>query len=89
MAVNVCVTAGPKDPFEKTFRRFRNACERAGIVKECRKHDFFEKPSTKKNRRNQELKRAKINAKRRDEHQNMLNKRAAGMKGGVVVNVSE
>lgn len=82
MAINVSVTASPKDPFEKTFRRFRNACERAGIVKECRKHEFFEKPSVKKNRKNQELKRAKLNAKRREAQQFMLDKRAANQKGG-------
>lgn len=82
MAVNVSISASPKDPFEKTLRRFRNACERAAIVKDCRKHEFFEKPSTKKNRSNQELKRSKLNAKRREAQQTMLDKRASNQKGG-------
>lgn len=82
MAINVSISASPKDPFEKTLRRFRNACERAGIVQDCRKHEFFEKPSVKKNRKNQELKRSKLNAKRREDHQKMLDKRASNQKGG-------
>ena len=45
------------EPFDKMLRRFRNQCERAGIVKRCRDLEYFEKPSSIKNRKNQSLKR--------------------------------
>lgn len=47
------------EPFDKMLRRFRNQCERAGIVKRCRDLEYFEKPSSIKNRNNQSLKRKK------------------------------
>jgi small subunit ribosomal protein S21 len=47
------------EPFDKMLRRFRNQCERAGIVKRCRDLEYFEKPSSIKNRNNQSLKRRK------------------------------
>ena len=45
------------EPFDKMLRRIRNQCERAGIVKRCRDLEYFEKPSSIKNRKNQSLKR--------------------------------
>jgi len=58
------------EPFDKMLRRFRNQCERAGIVKRCRDLEYFEKPSSIKNRDNQSLKRKKkkdlLKAKRLD-----------------------
>ena len=45
------------EPLDKMLRRFRNQCERAGIVKRCRDLEYFEKPSSIKNRKNQSLKR--------------------------------
>lgn len=47
------------EPFDKMLRRFRNQCERAGIVKRCRDLEYYEKPSSIKNRNNQSLKRKK------------------------------
>jgi small subunit ribosomal protein S21 len=68
---------GP-EPFDKMLRRFKNKSERAGIVKAVKDKEFFEKPSTKKNRKNQELKRTKLNNKRKqqqaDERRKVLSK---------------
>lgn len=67
MAENVTVTPRFKgEPFDKMLRRFKNKCERAAIVKDYKKHEFFDKPSAKKNRKNQELKRTKLNNKRKE-----------------------
>jgi small subunit ribosomal protein S21 len=67
MAENVTVTPRFKnEPFDKMLRRFRNKVERAGIIKDVKKHEFFTPPSETKNRKNQELKRTKLNNKRKE-----------------------
>ena len=50
-----------QEPFHKMLRRFKNQCERAGIVKRVRELQFYEKPNVKRNQRNQALKRTKKN----------------------------
>ena len=66
MAENVKITPRFKnEPFDKMLRRFRNKVERAGIIKDVKKHEVFIKPSEHKDRKNQELKRTKLNAKRK------------------------
>jgi len=53
------------EPFDRMLRRFKKACDRKGIVKECRDRECFEKPAAKRNQRNQESRRRKkLNAKR-------------------------
>jgi len=37
--------------FEKAFRRFTKACEKAGLMSDIRKHQHFEKPSERKKRK--------------------------------------
>ena len=44
-------------PFEKAMKRFKKACEKAGIISEMKKHQHYEKPSERKKR--------KINSARR------------------------
>lgn len=46
------------EPFDKMLRRFKNQCERAGIVAEVRKREEYIKPSAKKHKKNQEQKRS-------------------------------
>ena len=50
-----------QESFDKMLRRFKNQCERAGIVKRVRELEFYEKPNVKRNQRNQALKRTKKN----------------------------
>ncbi len=40
-----------KEPFEFALRRFRKQCEKAGILSEVRKRQFFEKPSLRKKKK--------------------------------------
>lgn len=56
-----------QESFDKMLRRFKNQCERAGIVKEVRAREYYEKPNVKKNQRNQALKRTKLNNIRKAE----------------------
>ena len=37
--------------FERAFRRFTKACEKAGLMSDIRKHQHFEKPSDRKKRK--------------------------------------
>ena len=68
---------GP-EPFDVMLRKFKNKSERKGIVKAVKDKEFFEKPSAKKNRKNQELKRTKLNNRRKqqqaDERRKVLSK---------------
>ncbi len=46
------------EPFDLALRRFKRSCEKAGILAEVRRREFYEKPTT-------ERKRAKASAKKR------------------------
>lgn len=70
------------EPFDKMLRRFRNKVERAGIIADVKKHEYFDKPSAVKNRKNQELKRTKLNNKRREAKEHYRRKIASN-RGGV------
>ncbi len=39
------------EPFEKAFKRFTKACEKAGLMAEVRKHQRYEKPSEARKRK--------------------------------------
>ena len=41
-------------PFDVALRKFRKACDRAGIVQEVRKREFYEKPTAKRRRKKKE-----------------------------------
>jgi small subunit ribosomal protein S21 len=45
------------EPFDRMLRRFKKQCDRAGIVQECRKREFYLKPSAKRNEKNNQIKR--------------------------------
>jgi small subunit ribosomal protein S21 len=45
------------EPFEKAFKRFTKACEKAGLMADIKKHQHYEKPS--------EMRKRKENAARR------------------------
>ena len=52
------------EPFDRMLRRFKKT-DRAGIVQEVRQREYFEKPSSKRNEKNQSIKRRKkLDAKR-------------------------
>lgn len=46
------------EPFDVALRRFKRSCEKAGILAEIRRREFYEKPTT-------ERKRAKASAIKR------------------------
>lgn len=38
------------EPFDIALRRFKRACEKAGILSEMRRREFYEKPTTARKR---------------------------------------
>lgn len=39
------------ESFEQAFRRFKKACEKAGILSEVKKREHFEKPSVRRKKK--------------------------------------
>ncbi len=39
------------EPFDLALRRFKRACEKAGILAESRKRQFYEKPTQERKRK--------------------------------------
>ena len=39
------------EPFEVGLRRFKRTCEKAGVLSDVRKREFFEKPSQERKRK--------------------------------------
>ena len=39
------------EPFDSALRRFKRMCEKAGILTEMRRHEFYEKPTWKRKRK--------------------------------------
>lgn len=62
------------EPFDRMLRRFKKSCERAGIVQEVREREYFEKPATIRNQKNQDIKRRKKLQAKRDSIKNYRRK---------------
>lgn len=39
------------EPFDVALRRFKRACEKAGVLTDVRKHEYYEKPSQRRKRK--------------------------------------
>lgn len=39
------------EPFDVAMRRFKRACEKAGILTEIRRREYYEKPTTMRKRK--------------------------------------
>lgn len=39
------------EPFEYALRRFKRTCEKAGVLTDLRKHEYYEKPSQERKRK--------------------------------------
>ena len=48
------------EPFEKALKRFKKTCEKAGIMTEMKKHQYFEKPSERRKRKIAAAKRKRL-----------------------------
>ncbi|MFA4974328.1 MAG: 30S ribosomal protein S21 [bacterium] len=48
------------ETFEQALRRFKKQCEKAGILSEVRKREYYEKPSVKEKRKREAAKKKKV-----------------------------
>jgi small subunit ribosomal protein S21 len=46
-SVKVC----ENEPFEYALRRFKRSCEKAGVLAETRRREFYEKPTQERKRK--------------------------------------
>ncbi len=51
------ITVDDSENLEKAIKRFKRLVEKEGIIREYKKREYFEKPSTIKNRKNKALQR--------------------------------
>ena len=51
------ITVDDSENLEKAIKRFKRLVEKEGIIREYNKREYFEKPSTIKNRKNKTLQR--------------------------------
>ena len=51
------------EPFENALRRFKKSCEKAGVLSEIRKREYYEKPSVKRKRKLLAAKKKALKAK--------------------------
>jgi small subunit ribosomal protein S21 len=45
------ITVKEGESYESFIRRFRRACEKAGILRDLKRHEYYEKPSVKRKRK--------------------------------------
>ena len=45
------VTVGENEGIESALRRFKRSCEKAGVLSEVRRREFFEKPTWERKRK--------------------------------------
>ena len=64
----VGITVKEGESYENFIRRFRRACENAGILREVKRREFFEKPSQKKKRKQAEARRRAFRRRLQDEY---------------------
>ncbi len=49
-----------EETFKRALKRFKKACEKAGIISEMKKHQHYEKPSERKKRKLNTAKRKRM-----------------------------
>ena len=45
------VTVRENEPFEYALRRFKRSCEKAGVLAETRRREYYEKPTQERKRK--------------------------------------
>ena len=58
-------------PFDVAIRKFKKACDKAGIVQEVRKREFYEKPTAKRKRKKAEARSRHLKALRLENQSNL------------------
>ena len=56
------------EPLEKAIKRFKRMVEKEGIVREWKRREFYEKPSTIRNRKKKAMERKRLRKVRKFGH---------------------
>jgi len=59
------ITVDDNEPLEKAIKRFKRMVEKEGIIREWKKREFFEKPSTIRNRKEKAMRRKLLRKSRK------------------------
>ncbi len=59
------VYAKDGEPFEILLKKFKKKCEKAAILSEIKKHQYYEKPSDEKKRKENAARRKMLKAQRK------------------------
>ncbi|MEO0107598.1 MAG: 30S ribosomal protein S21 [candidate division WOR-3 bacterium] len=51
------ITVKEGEPYDSFIRRFRRACEKVGVLRELKRHEYYEKPSERRKRKRAEARR--------------------------------
>jgi small subunit ribosomal protein S21 len=54
------IVVDDSEPLEKAIKRFKRLVEKEGIIREYKKREYYEKPSTVLNRKNKSIRRKLI-----------------------------
>ena len=60
------INVDDSENLEKAIKRFKRMVEREGIIREYKKREYYEKPSTIKNRKNKTLQRKMMKKKQKN-----------------------
>ncbi len=53
------VKVGKNESFDAALRRFKRACQKAGILAEARRREHYDKPSVKRKKKSEAARRRK------------------------------
>lgn len=59
------ITIDEGEPLEKALKRFKRMVEKEGIIREWKKREYYEKPSTIKNRKRKAYERKLLKKQRK------------------------
>lgn len=65
------VTAKDGESFQVTLRKFKKSCEKAGLLSDIKKNNYYEKPSVERRRKEKESRRKSLKLQRK---QNRINR---------------
>ncbi len=60
------ISIDDNENLERALKRFKRQVEKEGIIREWKKREYYEKPSTIKNRKNKTLQRKQMKKNRLD-----------------------
>ncbi len=59
------ITVGEDEVLDKAIKRFKRMIEKEGVIREWKRREFFEKPSTIRNRKRKALERKRLKKMRK------------------------